>query len=169
MDIKLRKWMHSDANELATLCNNIDRRFLSDRLPNPYTIDDAGFWLQNVINSEGKQGVFRAITSANKIIGSISIEQKNDVYRIDSDIGYFLLSDFWSKGIMTMAAGEICRIAFENLDIMRISGNVYEENTASRKVLEHNGFEMEGFLHNAVIKDGTVSNLCIYGLLKDAT
>ena len=32
-----------------------------------------------------------------------------------------------------------------------------------------NGFEMEGFLHNAVIKDGTVNNLCIYGLLKDAT
>ena len=169
MDIKLRKWMHSDANELAMLCNNIDRRFLSDRLPNPYTIDDAGFWLQNVINSEGKQGVFRAITSDDKIIGSISIEQKNDVYHIDSDIGYFLLSDFWSKGIMTMAVGEICRIAFENLDIMRISGSVYEENTASRKVLEHNGFEMEGFLHNAVIKDGTVSNLCIYGLLKDAT
>lgn len=50
---------------------------------------------------------------------------------------------------MTMAVGEICRIAFENLDIMRISGNAYEENTASRKVLEHNGFEMEGFLHNA--------------------
>ena len=91
MDIKLRKWMHSDANELAMLCNNIDRRFLSDRLPNPYTIDDAGFWLQNVINSEGKQGVFRAITSDDKIIGSISIEQNIDVYRIDSDIGYFLL------------------------------------------------------------------------------
>lgn len=37
------------------------------------------------------------------------------------------------------------------------------------KVLEHNGFEMEVFLHNAAIKDGTVTNLCIYGLLKDAT
>ena len=42
-------------------------------------------------------------------------------------------------------------------------------NTAAKKVLKLNGFEMEGFLHNAVIKDGTVSNLCIYGLLKDAT
>lgn len=29
-----------------------------------------------------------------------------------------------------MAVSKICRIAFENLDIMRISGNVYEENTA---------------------------------------
>ena len=76
MDIKLRKWLHSDANELAMLCNNIDRRFLSDRLPNPYTIDDAGFWLQNVINSEGKQGVFRAITSAEKSLVQFPLNRK---------------------------------------------------------------------------------------------
>ena len=37
---------------------------------------------------------------------------------------------------MSEAVNEICKIAFQKLDILRISGLVYSKNIASQKVLE---------------------------------
>ena len=42
------------------------------------------------------------------------------------------------------------------LDILRITGRVYEPNKASRRVLEKNGFELEGLLKQAVDKNGNI-------------
>ena len=67
---------------------------------------------------------------------------------------------------MTEAVRQICETAFRELDIIRITGLVYEPNTASRKVLEKNGFAPEGVMKNAVIKNGNIYDLCIYGKLK---
>ncbi len=68
---------------------------------------------------------------------------------------------------MTEAVRQICEIAFRELDILRITGLVYEPNVASRKVLEKNGFLLEGIMKDAVVKNGSVFNLCIYGKLKN--
>ena len=113
-----------------------------------------------------KDGVFRAIVADDKIVGNISVEQKSDVYCKDGGIGYLLLTDFWSKGIMTEAVRQICDIAFAELDIIRITGLVYAPNIASQRVLEKNGFVREGLQRNAVYKDGKVYDLCVYGKLK---
>lgn len=67
---------------------------------------------------------------------------------------------------MTEAVRQICDTAFRGQDIIRITGLVYEPNTASRKVLEKNGFVLEGVMKNAVIKNGNIYDLCIYGKLK---
>lgn len=166
MKITLRQWEGADAEQLAVLCDSLDRRFLSDRLPSPYTRQDAENWLRMVAEHEGKDGVFRAIVLDGEPIGMISLEQKPDVYRVDAELGYSLSTAHWSRGIMTEAVRQFCPLAFQILDIQRITGMVYEANQASRKVLEHNGFVLEGTLHNAVVKNGQVQNLCIYGKLK---
>lgn len=163
MKVELRKWSLKDKKSLIEICSKIDRSYLSDRLPNPYTNDSAEWWLNMVNENEGKKSVFRAIVVNDKIIGTISVEQKEDVYRKDAEIGYFLLSEQWSKGIMTEAVAQICEISFRELDIIRITGMVYEPNTASRKVLEKNGFVLEGVMKNAVSKNENIFNLCIYG------
>ncbi|MBQ7751319.1 MAG: hypothetical protein IJR77_08925 [Bacteroidales bacterium] len=48
MTITLHIWTPADKKALMTLCNAIDRTFLSDRLPNPYTEADADWWLRMV-------------------------------------------------------------------------------------------------------------------------
>ena len=45
MTITLHKWASADKEALMALCNAVDRTFLSDRLPNPYTEADADWWL----------------------------------------------------------------------------------------------------------------------------
>ena len=166
MKIELKKWCFEDKKYLIEMCNSIDRNFLSDRLPNPYTNKSAEWWLNMVKENEGKKGIFREIVVDGQIVGTISVEQKEDVYRKDSEIGYYLLQEVYSKGIMTEAVGQICEIAFEKLDIIRITGQVYEPNIASKKVLEKNGFILEGIMKKAVIKNDNIYDLCIYGKVR---
>lgn len=166
MKVELRKWRIEDKESLIEMCNTIDRKYLSDRIPNPYTDKAALWWLNMVIENDDKKGVFREIVVDGKIIGTISVEQKEDVYRKDSEIGYYLLQEAYSKGIMTEAVRQICEIAFEKLDIIRITGLVYEPNIASRKVLEKNDFILEGVMKKAVLKKNNIYDLCIYGKIK---
>ena len=166
MQVELREWSINDWEALVEICHQIDRRYLSDRLPDPYTKDCAMWWLDKVKESEGQCGVFREIVVDGKIVGTISVEQKEDVYRKDADIGYFLLPNQSGQGIMSEAVRQICDIAFQTLDIMRMTGLVYKPNMASRKVLEKNGFVLEGIMKNAVIKNEKIYDLCVYGKLK---
>ena len=162
MDFKLKKWEIGDKSILAKLCNEVDRQYLSNRIPYPYTEDDAIWWLNMVQKQENKEGIFRAIIVNGQYVGNISVEKKGDVYCKDAEIGYFLLTDKWSNGIMTKAVNEICSIAFDKLDIIRITALVYKPNMASRRVLEKNDFVLEGIMKDAVFKNGDIYDMCIY-------
>lgn len=166
MKITLEKWKIEDADDLMKICNETDRTYLSNRLPYPYTEENADWWLNMVSEKEGKSGIFRSVRVDGEIVGNITVEQKEDVFVKDAELGYLLLPDMWSKGIMSEAVRRICEIAFKELDIVRITGQVYEPNAASRRILEKNGFELEGILKKAVFKEGKIWNLCVYGKRK---
>ena len=165
-DIILEKWSLEDKFRLNALCNSIDRSFLSDRIPYPYTDRDAEAWLSMVFRLDGSEGIFRAIKKDVQLIGNISVEKKADIYRLDGEIGYYLLDEYKGQGIMTEAVSQICELAFSELDICRITGLVFAENTASARVLEKNGFKPEGCMNQAVIKNGMLHDLLVYGKLK---
>lgn len=164
MEWQLRRWQDGDEPALVSIMNGMDRRFLSDRLPDPYTEQDAAWWLHRVQQQE--QNLFRAITVDGEPVGMISVEQQEDVYRRDAEISYCLRRDWQGCGLMTRAVGQICELAFGQLDLVRITGRVFAENLASRRVLEANGFVLEGTLRRAVWKNNALQDLCLYGRLK---
>ncbi|MBR2630770.1 MAG: GNAT family N-acetyltransferase, partial [Bacteroidaceae bacterium] len=161
--IELKQWALSDAKELTSLCNAVNRRFLSDRLPNPYTEKDAKEWLKMVTDNDTITGIYRAIVCDGKPIGSISVEKKDD----DAEIGYMLHNDYSNKGIGTEAVKQICPIAFKVLSLEQITANVFQPNIASIRVLQKNDFKYKVTIPNAIIKDGNVYDLLIYGLTKE--
>ena len=126
MNIELRKWSVEDKEVLIKMCNSIDRSFLSDRLPNPYTNASAEWWLTMVKDNEGKKGVFREIVVDGKIVGTISVEQKDDVYRKDSEIGYYLLQEVYSKGIMSEENILLDNIDYANNDEVMAAALFYQ-------------------------------------------
>ena len=162
LKMELRHWVLSDAKELTNLCNAVDRRFLSDRLPNPYTEKDAEEWLKTVSENEAVTGIYRAIVYDRKLIGSISVEKKD----YDAEIGYMLLNEYSNKGIGTEAVRQVCSIAFKDLSLEQITANVFQPNIASIRVLLKNGFRYKSTIPNAIIKDGNVYDLLIYALTK---
>ena len=165
MIVSLHTWSDNDRESLIVLCNAVDRTFLSDRLPYPYTEADADWWLGMVAENEGKEGAWRAIVMDGQIVGSISVEIADENNSVGS-IGYMILTPFWSQGIGTEAVRQICGIAYRELAIERIIGEVFTENQASIRVLEKNGFQLEETKVGAVVKGGKTMDLRVFILTR---
>ena len=164
MTITLHNWKTDDKLVLMALCNAMDRTFLSDRLPYPYDEADADWWLGMVAENDGKEGVWRAIVVDGQIVGSISVERMADEERNVGAIGYMILTPWWSKGLGTEAVRQMCGIAFRELALERIIGEVFPENLASARVLEKNGFRLGKTKAGAVVKGGKAIDVRVYGL-----
>lgn len=154
MTISLHPWTLTDKPALMALCNAVDRTFLSDRLPNPYTEADADCWLGMVAENEGKEGVWRSIRADGNLIGSISVERRDGDGHSIGELGYMILTPWWSKGIGTEAVRQMCGIATRELGLTQISATVSVGNRASGRVLEKNGFRLEETKAGTVVKDG---------------
>ncbi len=99
-----------------------------------------------------------AITVDGYIAGSIGILPKEDVYRKSLEIGYFLGENYWGKGIATIAVSLLLDYICNKFDVVRIYAEVFEHNTASMKVLEKNGFHLEGIREKSVVKNNVLMN-----------
>ncbi len=167
MKIELKKWTPDLAEGLIKVCNNTDRTYLTDRLPNPYTDECAKQWLENIVAvHDGKDGLFRAIVADGAVVGNITVEGKTGIYCKDAEIGYILHKDHCGKGIATEATRLIVKEAFETLDIVKLTSEVFAPNKASARVLEKNGFVLEGVLRKAACKNGELFDLLRFGKLK---
>ena len=136
MIVSLHTWSDNDRESLIVLCNAVDRTFLSDRLPYPYTEADADWWLGMVAENEGKEGAWRAIVMDGQIVGSISVERMAEDQR---NVGSAL---------------------------ERIIGEVFPENLASARVLEKNGFQLEETKVGTVVKGGKTMDLRVFILTR---
>ena len=166
--VSLEKWELSDAEALAETVNKIDRKYLTDRIPDPYTEADAEWFIAEMAQKGEAEntGIFYKITVDGKAVGNISVEKRSGNSERCAVIGYYLIPEYYGRGIMTAAAKKICAEAFEKLDISRIEGTVFEPNIGSRRVLEKAGFELEGVLKDAIYKNGKLYNEYVYGLVK---
>ena len=162
MKVVLKKMTLDDRADFVEVCNRMNRTYTSERMPYPFTMKNAADWIINAERFEGINGISRLVMVDGECCGAIWIEQMQDIQRIDSEIAYMLNEDKWSRGIMTEAVRQICELAFDCMDIRRISAMVQRPNEASIKVLEKNGFVLEGIMKNAVIKRGEVRDICVY-------
>lgn len=167
-DFKLRVWKTEDAKSLAQAANNPNiAKNLRNAFPNPYTLEDAIWFINDsIINAERKQ-INYAIVVDGQAVGGIGISVKDDVYEKSAELGYWLAEDFWRKGIMSRAVQTICKEAFGIFDIVRIFAEPFADNEGSRGVLEKAGFTNEGTMRNGVFKNGEIHSYCMYSILRE--
>jgi len=166
-EIKLRPWSFNDAEELAIIANNSNISYnLRDGFPHPYSLNDAYNWLNSVLPVNDPPRFF-AVIYENRLCGSIGIVTKEDIYRKNVEIGYFLSEEYWGKGIMTKAVKAVTSYAFAKFDIVRVYAEPFSDNPASRRVLEKAGFICEAIFKKNVIKNGVVKDSCIYSVLRE--
>lgn len=167
-NIVLREWEEADAERLAEIANNkkiYDN--LRDAFPHPYSIDDARQYIALQNNEDNKLSKVFAIVVDGKVAGSIGGFIKDDIYRKNAEIGYYIAEEYWGRGIMTKAIKLITRFLFDNFDIIRVYAEPFARNKGSRRCLEKAGFRLEAELKCNVIKNGIIENSCIYAVLKD--
>ena len=155
MKVVLREWKKSDAAALAKIANN--KKIwdnVRDRLPYPYTKKDAKEWLA-LVKKHQTVTTF-CIEADDEMAGSIGFTLKEDVYRKNAEIGYFIAEEYWGKGIATEAVRQIVDYIQKNFPIIRVYAEVFEYNKSSMKVLEKNGFYLECIRKKAAIKNDMV-------------
>jgi [ribosomal protein S5]-alanine N-acetyltransferase len=165
--IILRPWTISDAADLAEIANNRNiADNLRDLFPFPYSVKDARKWLKMIIPVNIPPKNF-AITIDKELVGSIGVVPKDDIYRKNVEIGYFLSEERWGQGITSKAIRAVTSYAFNEFDIVRVYAEPFADNVQSRRVLEKAGFTLEATLRRYVIKNGIIKDSCIYSVLKE--
>lgn len=67
---------------------------------------------------------------------------------------------------MKKAVKMVIKEAFERMDIVRIEAKIFETNIPSRKVLQNNGFKLEGRKEKSIFKNGKIMDSLIYAIIK---
>jgi len=135
-----------------------------DKIPNPFTENDAIEFIKLQLNKKPAERFL--IYWNNEVAGEIGIDLKEDVFRLNAEIGYFISKKFWGKGLATQAVKKMTEYTFTNFNVVRIVAGVFDFNKSSMKVLEKNGYYLESVRKKAVIKNGKIIDDYIWVKLK---
>jgi len=161
----LREWKDSDIPSLILHANDPGiSPWLRDGFPFPYSTDDANDFLRMARSK--LPGSILAIELNGEAIGSIGYFPKENIYRLNAEIGYWIGKAHWGKGIASEAIIALSDWIFEHSEILRLYGQVFEGNVASARALEKAGYRKEAVLRKSIIKNGVVKDEWIYSKLK---
>lgn len=104
------------------------------------------------------------LKSTNAIIGTAMIFNFNKEAN-HAEIGYVIHKDYWGKGYGTETVCLLNNFAFSTLSFHKIHANVVDTNIGSIRVLENNGFELEGRLKDYYFIDGRYFDGLVFGKL----
>jgi RimJ/RimL family protein N-acetyltransferase len=167
--LHLSEFRASDKPALIQHLNDPDIYQRTLRIPFPYTDASADEWLALVAKITQQQGrpTNWAIRNADDaLIGGCGFDgfQVGQAHR--AEVGYWLARPFWGQGVMTAVVQRVCRHAFEEFGLVKITAHVFSHNPASARVLEKCGFQEEGFLRRHFLKDGQFVDARLFGLLR---
>jgi len=134
------------------LAKNLNNRKISRNMhtiPYPYNLKYAKDFLKKALEMTAKSDKIRlGIDMDGEIVGGVG----GGVHGHQAEIGYWLAEKCWGKGIGTEVVMELVKHLLKDKNIKRITAKVYPYNKASMRVLEKNGFSLEGVLVKDVKK-----------------
>lgn len=163
----LRPWSLDDAGQLAEIANNKNiADNVRDQFPFPYSLKDARKWLRTILPPDDPPKNF-AVVYDGIIAGNIGILTKDNIYRKNIEIGYFISHEYRGRGIASRAIRAVTSFAFSNFDVIRVYAETFSDNKGSRRALEKAGFGLEATFKRNIIKNGIIKDSCIYSVLKE--
>ena len=137
------------------------------RIPYPYAGEHAEAFIEFASRATARNGrpvhwAIRGDTDA--LIGCCGFENLCDGHR--AEVGYWLARPYWGRGIMTEVVRTARDFATAEWGLVRIAAHVFRHNAASARVLEKNGFELEGLLRKHHLKDGQFIDSHLYSWVK---
>lgn len=112
-------------------------------------------------------GIWWAITrkEVGDLIGTCGLYNLQPQHR-KAELGYWLMPHYWGQGFMQASLQAVLAYGQQQLNLHRIEAFVETKNVASGKLLRKLGFEQEGVLRDAEIKQGRFISLEVYALLQ---
>ena len=142
------QWSTWGPNSLAET-----RSFIMEAAAEPGLPDRTGFTL--------------AVVLGDQVVGTAAVWTTSAADRT-GELGYTLRRDVWGQGVGTEAAGLLLGHAFGPMGLERVEATCHPGNTGSVRVLEKNGFELEGRLRGHKRVNGKRRDSLLFAVLPPA-
>ena len=135
---------------------------LTDMFPHPYTEEHGR---QFLVEAMKPVPLRRCISIGGEACGAIGLHPKQDLWRLNMELGYWLALEHRGKGIMTAAIRQMVELGFSTFpDVVRIFATPFGSNVASQRALEKAGFTLEAKLMGTLVKNGVMQDEWIYAV-----
>jgi len=138
-------------------------------IPHPYTEEDAEAWIEERVShreAQPAETTFAIRAPDETLIGAVGAGSFDVGSSHRANIGYWLAKPYWNRGIMTEAVTRFVGYAFAELEVVRLTAEVFAGNEASVRVVQKVGFSQEGRLRCHREKDGVLVDVLYFGLLQ---
>jgi ribosomal-protein-alanine N-acetyltransferase len=111
--------------------------------------------------------IFENLANGERLVGGLTLSNVRRRAAQFANIGYWMGKDFAGQGLMTEAVSLVIPYVFETLGLHRLHAAFLPVNVASRRVLEKNGFQEEGYADNYLQIDGKWADHVLFGLTRE--
>ena len=143
--------------------SNPDVTSYSDNQYSVFTLDGQKNYVRSCLNNDDIDlyGIFdNGLHIGNIVISGLSsVHKRAEITYVVGDTSY------WGKGVASYAISEIVKKSKTDYKINRLYAGLAEGNIGSARVLEKNGFKLEGKRLNHLFYGGEFHNQLDYGLL----
>jgi ribosomal-protein-alanine N-acetyltransferase len=166
--LRLRPLELSDASAIQKAAGAREIADTMISLPHPYPAGEAERF---IIRQQSEREAGRSVT--------ISIEQKPegwfcglielrdiDCEHLQAELSFWLAVDAWGRGYMSEVIHAVVRYGFASLGLNRLYAHHMLRNPACGRVLEKNGFKLEGLLRQRVRKWGQFEDVSLWAILR---
>lgn len=89
-------------------------------------------------------GTYKVFATEGRFLGlaKLEIEQPEST---TAELGYMLLPEFWGRGIGSIIANKLIKLAKSDSQLKTLTAIIDPDNLASRKILINNGFHSKNF------------------------
>lgn len=164
--VSLRVIRESDLDTLLDLENDVVRR--GDYVPHRL-LGESAFrkQLQETGFLTEEAGRLLVVDGEDRIVGSVGYFRPTH-YSDGYELAYSVYEPVRrGRGVATEAAGLLIDWLFSTKKIARLQAALSPENSGSRKVLERNGFRLEGIMRKAIFMQGKSQDAELWSLLRE--
>lgn len=166
--ITLRTYLTEDAEPLFAAVHSV-RGHLSpwlDWVNHTTKPEHSLHFIQNSLHQlEMQEALALGIFYNGGIIGGIGMHQWDHKVK-KAQIGYWIIKEYEGKGIVTDSLQHFLSFLFGKIGLNKVEIHFVAANKRSSKVAERLGCQIEGILRQSAVRNGSVENVVIAGLLK---
>lgn len=162
----LRPFRSSDLEALVNQANDASiAAFLSDAFPHPYTEEHGRAFIAECAQ---RLPFRRAIDIDGEACGAIGLHPRQDLWRRNLEVGFWLGKPYRGQGIMAPALKQMVALGFAEFpEVTRIYGTTFGTNIASQRTMAKAGFKLEAKLEGTLVKHGVVHDEWIYAVRRE--
>ena len=165
MKITLRKPKMSDFKAFRETFNDKEVAKQLSGFKYPLSLKHAKEKLNEIINNNKGDYYEFAIIYNKKLIGLVCLEKPSNDKKTFT-LGYAISRKYWNKGIASKASKKIIEFGFSKLKLKKIIADNDEDNPASGRVLEKNGFRFIKKIKKKREKTGKKINVLFWEITK---